>query len=176
MPDATTSVQFLSKRGWLPKLDLAVHCNTVEKKDLDLLARHRIAVVHCPGSHAFFQHPSFQYREFKRRGITVCLGTDSLASNSSLSMFREMRLFRRENSSVSASETLALATQRAAQAIGMGKELGQVRPGFFADLIGIPAQTQLPRDSELCSEWVLRHRGDVTFSMVNGEMQMRLLQ
>jgi cytosine/adenosine deaminase-related metal-dependent hydrolase len=176
-PDARTSVQFLSKRGWLPKLDMAIHCNMVDAKDLDLLARHRIAVVHCPGSHEFFGHPLFKYREFKRRGIKVCLGTDSLASNSSLSMFREMRLFKRAHPEVSGSEILSLTTQRAAQAIGMGKELGQVRPGFLADLIGIPApDKRIGLDAEECAAWVLRHQGEVSFSMVNGEMKMRLLR
>jgi cytosine/adenosine deaminase-related metal-dependent hydrolase len=175
LPDAHTSVQFLSKRGWLPKLDMALHCNTVDAKDLDLLARHRIAVVHCPGSHAFFGHPLFKYREFKRRGIKVCLGTDSLASNESLSMFREMRLFKKNNPTVSDSEVLSLTTNRAAQAVGMGKELGQVRPGFLADLIGIPVPHKIARDAEECASLVLKYPGEVSFSMVNGETKMRLV-
>lgn len=174
-PSARTPVQHLSQRGWLPKLDLAVHCNAVDKRDLDLLARRRIAVVHCPGSHAFFAHPRFRYKEFKEHGIRVCLGTDSLASNGSLSMFREMRLFQKENPSLSASEVLSLTTNRAAQAIGMGKDLGQVRPGFLADFIGIPIAPGIARDSEACSAWALQHEGEVTFSMVDGENQIRLL-
>jgi cytosine/adenosine deaminase-related metal-dependent hydrolase len=147
----------------------------VDAKDLDLLARHRTAVVHCPGSHAFFGHPPFRYREFKKRAIRVCLGTDSLASNGSLSMFREMRLFGRSFPKVAASEILSLTTARAAQAIGLGRDLGQVRPGFLADLIGIPVTSRMSRDTEECSNWALNHQGEVSFSMVNGEAKMRLL-
>jgi imidazolonepropionase-like amidohydrolase len=91
-------------------------------------------------------------------------------------MFREMRLFKNAHPEVSGSEVLSLTTNRAAQAIGLGKELGQVRPGFLADLIGIPApDTRNGCDAEECAAWVLRHQGEVSFSMVNGEMKMRLL-
>jgi len=175
-PHAKTPVQFLSKLGWLPKLDLAVHCNTVDGKDLELLAKHRIGVVHCPGSHAFFGHPKFRYAEFKKRGIPVALGTDSLASNRSLSMFREMRLFAQANPTVRPSEVLSLATDRAAEALGEGKSLGQVRPGYLADLIGVPAPSHLPRDPEELAEWVIHHQGPVSFSMVNGERLLRVTE
>jgi hypothetical protein len=57
----------------------------------------------------------------------------------------------------------------------MGKDLGQVRPGFLADLIGIPAPPHVVRNTEACSEWVLKHQGEVSFSMVDGEAKMRLL-
>jgi len=173
-PDARTPIKFVARRGWLPKLDLAVHCNTVDAKDMELLARHRVAVVHCPGSHDYFDHPKFRYEEMRRKRIRVCLGTDSLASNRSLSMFREMRLFRKNHPSVSASETLSLATNRAAQALGMGKDIGQVRPGYLADIIGVPAPARGFKDTEALSDWVLRHKGEVSFSMVNGETRLRL--
>src|SRR5581483_7610979 len=93
IPRNTSSLKYLSEGGWLPKLDLGVHLNVVDDKDLRLLAKNRIAVVHCPGSHAFFKHPPFQYGKMRRHHIRVCLGTDSLASNRSLSLFREMSLF-----------------------------------------------------------------------------------
>ncbi len=102
LPRHTTPVQYLKERGWLPRLDLGVHLNEVNDNDLRLLAKNRIAVVHCPGSHGFFKHAPFKYRKMRQRGIRVCLGTDSLASNQSLSLFREMRLFQKENPSVAA--------------------------------------------------------------------------
>jgi aminodeoxyfutalosine deaminase len=173
-PRATTPVGALSKLGWLPKLDLAVHCNVVSARDLDLLARHRVAVVHCPGSRRFFGHPRFKYGEFRKKGIRVCLGTDSLASNRSLSMFREMRLFREEHPEARPSETLGMATVRSAQALGLGRELGQVRPGFLADLIGVPAAASATRDMEKAAEGVIAHRGEVPFCMVNGQIQLRI--
>ncbi len=174
LPHPTTPVQYLNQVGWLPKLDLAVHCNTVTDKDARLLAKNRVAVVHCPGSHAFFKHPPFPYARLRRAGVTVCLGTDSLASNRSLSMFREMQVFHRAHPNVPAREILEMATVKAAQAIGDGKRLGAVSPGFLADLIGVEGTAKAPRSFEVLYEHVLRNRKPVSFTMIQGEPQLRL--
>ncbi len=71
-------------------------------------------------------------------GFNICLGTDSLASNSSLSLFAEMRELMRKEPMLSPSEVLAMATVNAAKAIGQSNKLGRIRPGFQADLIAIP--------------------------------------
>ncbi len=173
-PRARTPVGHLTRLGWMPKLDLAVHCNVVSPKDMDLLARYRVAVAHCPGSHRFFRHPRFKYEELRKRGVVVCLGTDSLASNRSLSLFREMRLFRDAHPGVSALETLGLATTRAAQALGMGRFLGQVRPGFLADLIAVPASTHASLSAEKVAEEVIAHKDEVPFRMLHGQVQLRI--
>jgi cytosine/adenosine deaminase-related metal-dependent hydrolase len=174
IPYPTTPVQYLNQAGWLPKLDLAVHCNTVDERDVRLLARNRVSVVHCPGSHAFFHHPPFPYSRLRRAGVNVCLGTDSLASNRSLSMFREMQVFRRSHPRVPAREILEMATVRAAQAIGEGKRLGAVRPGFLADLVGVEGPEKAPRGEEAVFEHVLRNRKPVVFTMIHGEPKLRL--
>jgi cytosine/adenosine deaminase-related metal-dependent hydrolase len=170
IPHGTTPVQYLNDCGWLPKLDLGIHLNLVNRQDLKLIAKNRVTVVHCPGSHAYFNHPSFGYRKMRRAGVSVCLGTDSLASNQSLSLFREMRLFQKANPQIVASEILAMATVKPAQALGEGKHLGQVKPGYFADLIGIPLKKKAP--GNLYAQ-VIANRGPVCFSMVNGEIRLR---
>jgi len=175
-PKGPTPLQHLSRLGWLPKLDLAVHCNTVNGKDLDLLERHRVAVVHCPGSHSFFRHPRFRYKEFKKRGIPVCLGTDSLASNRSLSLLGEMRLFLEGNPGADPEEVMAMGTARPARALGWGQELGQVRPGFLADLIGVPSPRKPISDTRDLAAHVISHCGEVPFRMVNGCLSLRIAQ
>jgi aminodeoxyfutalosine deaminase len=174
IPRKTTPVQYLKDCGWLPKLDLGVHLNVTARKDIKLLAKNRIAVVHCPGSHAYFQHPPFPYRRMRRQGVKVCLGTDSLASNRSLSLFREMRLFKKAHPGSTAHEILSMATLGPARALGLGRELGQIKPGFLADLIGIPLSARKGPGALDPYQQVLSHRGTVTFSMVHGEPKMRL--
>jgi len=173
LPRKTTPVQYLNDNGWLPKLDLGVHLNIVEDRDLKLLAKNRIAVVHCTGSHAYFHHPPFRYRQFRRRRIPVCLGTDSLASNQSLSLFREMRLFREMHQDVSPREILAMVTEKPAQALGMGSVLGKIKPGYFADLVGVPRAKGRGALADPALQF-LNHRGPVSFSMVHGEPKLRL--
>jgi cytosine/adenosine deaminase-related metal-dependent hydrolase len=114
----------------------------VDEKDMRLLAKNRTTVVHCPGSHDYFSHPPFKYRSMRRHGVSVCLGTDSLASNQSLSLFREMRLFKKNQPQVPAEEILAMVTVKPAQALGSGHQLGRIKPGYLADLIGIPLSSR----------------------------------
>ncbi len=173
LPRKTTPVQYLNDNGWLPKLDLGVHLNLVDDRDLKLLAKNRIAVVHCPGSHAYFSHPPFRYQKFRQRHIPVCLGTDSLASNQSLSLFREMRLFREKHPRTPVPEILSMVTEQPAKALGMGDQLGKIKPGYFADLIGIPsAKGQGARQDSFGQ--VINHKGTVSFSMIHGELNLRL--
>ncbi len=77
---------------------LVVHLNSVRDGDLELLARQstKCHVVHCPRSHAYFEHEPFQFERLRELGFNVCLGTDSLASNDDLSLFAEMREFQRD--------------------------------------------------------------------------------
>ena len=172
LPRRTTPVQYLNGCGWLPKLDLGIHLNEVGDRDLKLLAKNRITVVHCPGSHAFFERPPFRYQRMRRHHIPVCLGTDSLASNRSLSMFREMRLFQKNHPEVGAGEILSMATVRPAQALGLGGQLGQIRPGFLADLIGVPFRKNAKAKDPY--QKVIDHAGPVSFSMVHGEPKLRV--
>jgi cytosine/adenosine deaminase-related metal-dependent hydrolase len=174
LPRNTTPLRYLNECGWLPKLDLGVHLNLVDEKDLRLLAKNRIAVVHCPGSHAFFRHPPFKYQRMRRHRIRVCLGTDSLASNQSLSLFREMRLFRKENPGVPAQEILSMATVKPAEALGMGRQLGQIKPGYLADLAGIPSPAGKKGKKAGLFDHVLNYKRTVSFAMVHGEPRFRL--
>ena len=173
LPHHTTPVQYLNGFGWLPKLDLGVHLNVVNDKDMRLLAKNRITVVHCPGSHKFFRHPPLRYKQMRKYRVPVCLGTDSLASNQSLSLFREMRLFQKEHPEVPAAEILSMVTVKPAQALGMGGQLGQIKPGFLADFIGVPVGRLKGRRKDLVQQ-VVDYRGPVSFSMINGESKLRL--
>ncbi len=170
LPHGTTPVQYLNECGWLPKLDLAVHLNEVVEKDLRLLAKNRVSVVHCPGSHDFFNHSRFKFEKMRRLGIRVCLGTDSLASNRSLSLFREMRLFQGAHPKVGAEEILSMVTVKPAQALGEGRTLGRIKPGYFADLIGIPAPRRGQKDPY---QAVIQNQRPVTFSMIHGRLRLR---
>ena len=173
IPHSTTPVQYLSQNGWMPKLNLGVHLNDVNHKDLKLLAKNRIAVVHCPGSHAYFGHKTFPYTQMKKFKIPVCLGTDSLASNQSLSLFREMRLFQKKYPKISSREILSMVTVKPARALGRSGDLGKVKPGYLADIIGIPISKSRNQKNNLY-DYLLNYKKTVSFSMINGEPKLRL--
>jgi cytosine/adenosine deaminase-related metal-dependent hydrolase len=132
----TTPVQWLESEGLLPDGTLIIHGNTLNDKDMEILARRKATVVHCPSSHAFFGHPRFPYEKLRAHGIPVCLGTDSLASGDSLSMLDQLRLFSENYPDVAKDEVLRMATVVAAQALGLG-DVGKLEAGYQADFIAV---------------------------------------
>jgi aminodeoxyfutalosine deaminase len=105
-----------------------------------LLARSsdRFHIVHCPRSHKYFAHSQFQFQRLRERGLNICLGTDSLASNDDLSLFAEMRAFQQAFPGVPPEEIFKMVTTNSARALRQENALGKIRPGFLADLIAIP--------------------------------------
>ncbi len=96
-------------------------------------------VVHCPRSHDYFGHSPFAFDRLRSLGFNICLGTDSLASNESLSLFAEMRAFQKEFPSVPAGEILKLVTVNPAYALRQENELGKICSGTHADLLAVPS-------------------------------------
>ena len=119
---------------------IVAHLNELTEGDFDLLERatSTFHVVHCPRSHKYFGHSPFPFERLRSFGFNICLGTDSLASNQTLSLFDEMRAFQKEFPSVSAEGISQMATVNPARALRCEKALGQIRPGFEADLIAVP--------------------------------------
>jgi cytosine/adenosine deaminase-related metal-dependent hydrolase len=140
-PDAprhfgTTPVRWLESEGLLPDGLILVHGNTLDDGDMEILARRRATVVHCPSSHKFFGHPRFPYERLREYGVNVGLGTDSLASGDSLSMVEQMRLFSRAYPDVPAEEVVALATVNGARALGL-KDAGLLKAGSRAEFTAL---------------------------------------
>lgn len=133
--------EYLDKIGFLSKSVLLVHCNWLTKGEIDRIAKSGASVVHCPRSNMKLAGGSVMpLKEMRERNITVCLGTDSAASNNSLDLFSEMRtaaLLHKHHywdpAILGAQETLDLATCNAASALRI--EAGSLEEGRLADLI-----------------------------------------
>jgi cytosine/adenosine deaminase-related metal-dependent hydrolase len=116
-----------------------VHLNELMEEDFALLeAGPRFHIVHCPRSSRYFRHRPFALERLVGMGFNVCLGTDSLASNSSLSLFAEMRTVQEERPGLSSEQILSMATVNGARALHQERILGKIRAGYFADLIALP--------------------------------------
>jgi aminodeoxyfutalosine deaminase len=120
--------------------------------------------VHCPRSHKYFNHNRFPFERLRPLGVNVCLGTDSLASNKTLSLFDEMRAFQKEFPTVSAEEILQMVTGNAAMALRQEKVLGRIRPGFRADLIAVPAN-----GTGDVFEQIIAFKGTVSWMLLDGK-------
>jgi cytosine/adenosine deaminase-related metal-dependent hydrolase len=96
------------------------------------------SLVYCPRTHAAFGHPAHPFREFLARGVRVCLGTDSLASNPDLDVLAEARFIHRLHPDLPGEVLLRMATLAGAEALGWGETCGSLEAGKSADLVAVP--------------------------------------
>jgi cytosine/adenosine deaminase-related metal-dependent hydrolase len=116
---------------------IIAHLNYLQDYDYELIAQTGVSVVHCPKCHAYFGHAPFPLRELRERGVNICLGTDSLASNNALDMRSEMREAQQAHD-LGDREVLEMSTVRGAQALAQVGKLGELSPGSVADLVAFP--------------------------------------
>jgi cytosine/adenosine deaminase-related metal-dependent hydrolase len=144
---------------------IVAHLNELTESDFELLERSnsKFHVVHCPRSHNYFGHSPFAFDRLRSLGFNICLGTDSLASNETLSLFDEMRAFQKKCPRVSPEEIFRMVTVNPARALRYEDVLGQIRPGFEADLIAVPCS-----GSTDLFEQIIAFAGRVPWTMVTG--------
>jgi cytosine/adenosine deaminase-related metal-dependent hydrolase len=81
--------------------------------------RERMALIHCPRTHAYFGRGWFPLREILDAGVHVAIGTDSRASNPDLSVFSELQWLYEQHPEVSGEVILKLGTLNGASALGI---------------------------------------------------------
>jgi cytosine/adenosine deaminase-related metal-dependent hydrolase len=143
---------------------IVAHLNELDDLDLELLSQpewRNLQVVHCPKSHRFLHHKRFPLEALRERGLNICLGTDSLASNDSLNLFSEMRTAKRVYQTLNARDLVEMVTIRPARALKLEHELGKIASGYFADSIAIP----LNGSTDDVFEEIVQHRGVIKWMM-----------
>jgi cytosine/adenosine deaminase-related metal-dependent hydrolase len=140
-PVGTTGIRYLADRGLLGPIMVAAHCVWVDEEEIELLARHDVAVAHCPRSNAVLGCGVAPLTDLRAAGLRVGIGTDSPASAPSLDMFEEVRSAvyaararERRADALTAADALELATLGGARALGLDAEIGSLEPGKRADL------------------------------------------
>lgn len=164
--DGTPLSLFLRTRA-IDRRWIIAHLNELDAGDFDLLAgAPKFHIAHCPRSHAFFGHAPFALERLRSLGFNICLGTDSLASNSDLSLFAEMRELIRKEPWLSPREVVAMATLNGAYAIAQPDLIGKIRPTSYADLIALP---DAPSAAD-AFERIVAFEENVPWLMANGEV------
>jgi aminodeoxyfutalosine deaminase len=164
-------VKHFARHKMLGENLIAVHVNLLAHGDARLLGKHRVHVVHCPRSHAYFRHPPFLRERLTNAGVNLCLGTDSLATTRKigkqkpeLNMFDEMRQLAAADAKLSPAEILCMATVNGARALGLAAQVGELAKNASADLIAVP----FDRKAVDAYDAVLAHTGNVSASMIDG--------
>ena len=176
-----SNLAYLADTGLATPRLCAAHCVWVDDAEQALIAERDVKVMHCPGSNLKLGSGLAPVVEMRRRGITVSLGADGAACNNRLDMFEEMRLaatlqaVRLGPGALPARDVVWMATRAGAATLGLEDAIGQVQPGFRADLIAVDVSGPLVAPSrDPYSTLVYACRGtDVRLAMVDGEVLVR---
>lgn len=91
----------------------------------------------CPRSNQYIHNKLPDFSLFNFAGTRVCIGTDSLASNTSLDMLEELRLIQSQYPAATTEHLLQCATRNGATMLGFDNILGSFTPGRKPGLVNI---------------------------------------
>ena len=137
-------IERLRRLGMLSPSLIAAHGVHLDANEMALLAEYGCSIAHCPSSNLKLASGIAPISALSEKGVNIGLGTDGAASNNRLDMFQEMRLAALlakgasgKADTVSAHQSLHLATLGGAKALGLEAKIGSVAVGKAADLCAI---------------------------------------
>lgn len=131
--------QYAENLGWTGPDVWHAHCVQLDGQEIDLFARTRTGIAHCPGSNCRLGSGIAPVRAMVDRGVPVGLGVDGSASNDSGHLLNEARqslLMQRAIGGPAAfdpRQALYLATRGGAAVLGR-HDCGLLEPGKRADI------------------------------------------
>jgi len=135
-------VEYLDEIGVLDERTLVAHCVWLSDDDIEILKKRNVKISHCPNSNMKLASGIAPVGKLLEKFITVGLGTDGSASNNNLDMFSEMssasklaKVSTLNPETLTARETVRMATINGAKALGIEKEIGSLEIGKKADII-----------------------------------------
>ena len=131
--------QYAQDLGWTGDDVWHAHCVKLDGSEIDLFARSRTGVAHCPCSNCRLGSGIAPVRAMRDAGVPVGLGVDGSASNDAGNLIAEARvsmLLQRVSKgadAMSAREALEIATRGGADVLGR-PECGRIAVGKRADI------------------------------------------
>ncbi len=131
--------QYAEDLGWTGDDVWHAHCVKLDGQEIDLFARTRTGVAHCPCSNCRLGSGVAPVRAMRDAGVPVGLGVDGSASNDSGNLMLEARqamLLQRVTlgaDKMSAREALEIATRGGADVLGR-PDVGRLAVGKRADI------------------------------------------
>ena len=130
------SIDVLLEKQIIHKLS-AVHLGTARKDQLRQFVQLSIKPIICLRSNQTLGNPLPDLPAILDYNLSPSLGTDSLTSVNSLSLWDEMRFITRVFPSIPAISILTMATINGAAALGLENSIGKLEAGYEADLIAV---------------------------------------
>ncbi len=164
-PPQLTPVQYMETLGILQKDSLLVHCNYLTDTDVTTLAESGASVVFCPRSHHYFYHTDHPVVQLIESGINVAIGTDSLASNWSLSPLDELKFLTRTQPCIRPETLFDMVTCNGPKALGL-TQVGRLEKDWQADIIAV----KIANDGRSAIEQILDSSSKNLLTVVGGQV------
>jgi aminodeoxyfutalosine deaminase len=180
MDTRASPIRYLDQLGVLRTQPLLAHGVQVDRADLQLLAEQRIPVAHCPRSNVLLNCGRMPIELYQEAGAPLAMGTDSLSSSPSLSLWEEaasaVQMHRAAGVELDPHDVLRICTLDGARALGFADLLGSLVPGKLAKLaLGKPRQTgKNEADLVPTADEMLRllWDGEVSVSRANRDIEL----
>lgn len=171
-------VRYLSAVGALSHDTLLAHGVQVDAADLALVAHSGAAVAHCPRSNTRLLNGRLPWAAYRAADVRLALGTDSLASSPSLSIWDEaayaLALHAQAGEGPTPTELLRLATLDGADALGIAHDLGSLEAGKLARLAWAPL---IERNGPSHAQYAQYETPEQALSaLISGALQPRALE
>jgi cytosine/adenosine deaminase-related metal-dependent hydrolase len=164
-PPQLTPVQYMGTLGILRRSTVLAHCNYLTDADVTMLAESGVSVVFCPRSHHYFYHTDHPILQLVERGINVAIGTDSLASNWSLSLLDELKFLARTQPYIRPETLFDMVTYNGAKGLGLA-QVGRLEKDWQADVIAV----KIPNDGRPPIEQILDSSSENLLTVVGGKI------
>ncbi|PKO15495.1 MAG: amidohydrolase [Chloroflexi bacterium HGW-Chloroflexi-10] len=143
-------IEWLAELGMLgPDMQL-VHSVWLSDAEIDLIAKYKAIVVHCPVSNMYLASGVARVPEMLEKGITVALASDGPGSNNNqdmLAVLKTTALLHKVNSLnamvLLPEDVLRMACRGGAAAFGLPDQIGSLQPGKKADIVLIDLDTPM---------------------------------
>jgi len=157
------------------------HCVHLNQAEIDVFARTRTGVAHCPTSNMRLASGIAPVRALRDAGVPVGLGVDGSASNDGSHLLNEVRqclLLQRvlgNPHAMTAREALEIATRGGATVLGRD-DIGVLAPGMAADLVAFRLDTLWHAGGAVhdpVAALVFCQPQPVDWALVNGALRVR---
>lgn len=174
-----TPVEYLDSLGFFEVNTVAAHCVHLEENDFKILKEKHVNVALNPISNMKLGNGFAPVYKMLEKGINICLGTDSAASNNSLNLFSDMNCTAlihkgvNENAqAVNAFEVFKAATINGAKALSLNT--GQIKVGKAADLaiLNLNCPQFRPKNNIMAALSYSANGSEVETVIIDGEIVM----
>ena len=176
--EGRTPARYLNDCGIFDTPSIAAHCVWIEGEDYDILKEKGVTVATNPVSNLKLASGICDVPALLKKGINVAIGTDSVASNNSLSFLEEIKTMalvakvkHMDPTLITPSQAFYAATRGGALAQGRD-DCGVLKEGMKADILAFRTDTpEMNPVHDMMNNMVYSASdGDIAMTMIDGEV------